>query len=105
MAIVSRSGLLSTASVIRLAIGLFVSAACFAQHGELGAGAGYGWYHNGSIISPGGTAQAGIRNRFVATAVGCEDLYQHFSGEIRYVYQDGDSFLENSTARGNVQAQ
>jgi hypothetical protein len=98
--------LVFTASVtIKLAIGFFFSAACFAQHWELGGGFGYGWYHNGSIISTGGTATAGIRNRFAVTGVACEDLFEHFSGEIRYVFQDGDSFLENSVARGTVQAQ
>jgi opacity protein-like surface antigen len=96
----------STARVTtRLAIGFLFSASCFAQHWEIGGGSGYGWYHNGSIISPGGAATAGIRNRFIVTGAVSEDLYEHFSGEIRYVYQDGDTFLQNSTARGSVQAQ
>jgi opacity protein-like surface antigen len=93
----------------KLAIGLFLAAACLAQPSEekweIGGGAGYGWYHNGSIISSGGTATAGIRNRFVATAVACENLYEHFSGEIRYVFHDGDTFLQSGPIRGTVQAQ
>ena len=49
--------------------GGLITGACFAQNWEAGVGVGYGWYHNGSIISTGGTAAAGIRNRFVATGV------------------------------------
>jgi hypothetical protein len=29
-----------------------------------------------------------IRNRFAAGAVFGEDLYEHFSGEVRYLYHD-----------------
>jgi opacity protein-like surface antigen len=95
-----------TASVtFKLSAGVLLAGACIAQNWEIGGGIGYGWYHNGSIISTGGTASAGIRNRFVATGVVTEDLYDHFSGEVRYLYHDGDSFLENGTVKGNVQAQ
>lgn len=98
--------MVSTANVTRgLLAGLLLAGACLAQNWEAGGGVGYGWYHNGSIISTGGTAAAGIRNRFVVTGVVTEDLYEHFSGEVRYVYHDGDSFLESGAAKGTVQAQ
>jgi opacity protein-like surface antigen len=71
----------------------------------MGGGVGYGIYHNASIISTGGTADAGIRNRFTVSGYVTEDLFEHFSGEIRYVYHDGDTFLQNSAAKGTVQAQ
>jgi hypothetical protein len=97
---------MSTSRVrLKLGIGLWIAGACLAQNWEIGGGAGYGWYHNGSIISTAGTATAGIRNRFAATAVAGEDAFEHFAGEIRYVYHDGDTFLQNSTAKGTVQAQ
>lgn len=86
-------------------VGLLLAGTCGAQNWELGGGAGYGVYHNGSIIAPGGTADAGIRNRFVATGYVLEDLFEHFSGEVRYVYHDGDSFLSSGSVRGTVQAQ
>jgi Outer membrane protein beta-barrel domain len=89
----------------KLWVGLLLAGACGAQNWELGGGMGYGVYHNGSIISSGGTADAGIRNRFVATGYAVEDLFQHFSGEVRYVYHDGDSFLSSGSIRGTVQAQ
>lgn len=85
--------------------GLLIATACGAQNWEAGGGLGYGAYHNGSIISTGGTAEAGIRNRFVATAFVTEDLFDHFSGEVRYVYHDGDTFLSSGSVRGLVQAQ
>jgi len=99
--------LVSTSIVTpKLLAGLLAASACVAQQPyEIGAGMGYGAYHNGSVISSGGTATAGIRNRFAATAVIGEDLFQHFSGEIRYLYHDGDTFLAAGAAKGNVQAQ
>ncbi len=47
-------------------IGLVFVLAAFGQQREIGAGIGYGFYRNGSIYSAGGSAQAGIRNRFAA---------------------------------------
>ena len=82
-----------------------MAGACFAQNWEVGGGAGYGDYHNGSIISTGGTASAGVKNRFAASGYVSEDMYQHFSGEVRYVYHDGDTFLSSGGVLGTVQAQ
>ena len=91
---------------LKLLAGLLATGACLAQQPyEIGGGIGYGFYHNGSVISSGGTAAAGIRNRFAATGVLGEDLYQHVSGEVRYLYHDGDTFLSSGAAKGNVQAQ
>ena len=60
---------------LKLLAGLLAAGACLAQQPyEIGGGIGYGFYHNGSVISSGGTAAAGIRNRFAATAVVGEDL-------------------------------
>ena len=87
-------------------LGALLSAgACIAQPFEIGGLAGYGVYRDVSINSAFGTATAGIRNRFVAGAVAGEDLYRHISGEIRYVYQDGDPFISMGNVRGNVQGQ
>jgi len=81
------------------------SAIASAQTWEFGTGLGYGIYHNGSIISSGGTAVAGIKNRFTVTGYVTEDLFEYFSGEIRYVYHDGDTFLRSGSTQGIVQAQ
>ena len=79
-----------------------VAGACGAQNWEVGGGLGYGVYHNGSIISSGGTADAGVRNRFVVTGYASEDLFQHFTGEVRYIYHDGDTFLSSGSVKGTV---
>ena len=89
---------------LKLLVGLWMVGACGAQNWEAGGGAGYGSYHNGSIISSGGTADAGVRNRFVVTGYVTEDLFDHFSGEVRYVYHDGDTFLSSGAVKGTVQA-
>jgi hypothetical protein len=50
-------------------------------------------------------AQVGVRNRFVASAVVTENLYDHFSGEIRYTFQDGDPFVSFNRNSVNIQGQ
>ena len=54
---------------------------------------GYGFYHNGSVTGPDGTEQAGIADRIAAGGVLSEDLFEHFSGEVRYLYQGGHPFI------------
>jgi opacity protein-like surface antigen len=75
-----------------------------AQNWELSGGAGYGVYHNATISGAAGTATAGIRNQYAVTAAAGEDLFEHFSGEVRFVYQPGDTFLESGAAKGSIAA-
>jgi len=90
-------------------LGFLISILCvscgFAQQFDVSGLIGYGAYRDASVNSPAGTATAGIRNSFTAGAVFGEDLYSHFSGEIRYLYHDGDPFLSTGTVRGNIQGQ
>lgn len=90
-------------------LGFLISILCvtggFAQQYDVGGLIGYGVYRDVRINSAGGTATAGIRNRFAAGAVVGEDLYSHISGEVRYLYHDGDPFLSNGSVRGNIQGQ
>ena len=90
--------------IVKLTIFLW-AASCFAQQYELGATIGYGWYRNGTVIAPGGKAAAGFGNRFTAGAILGEDLYEHISGELRYLYQDGDPFLSSGGRKVNIQGQ
>jgi hypothetical protein len=76
-----------------------------AQEYEIGAAGGYGIYRNASVDTANGNATAGVRNRFAVGAVGCQDMYEHISGELRYLYQDGDPFVSSGGVRGNVQGQ
>jgi hypothetical protein len=87
------------------AIVFLAAGAAFGQQYEIGADIGYGVYRDGTIYAPGGDARAGIRNRFAAGAVICEDLYDHLSGEVRYQYQDGHPFLSSGGAKQDIQGQ
>ena len=71
----------------------------------MGGSLGYGWYRGIRVNGPGAEAQAGIRNRFTASAVVTEDLYEQISGEVRYVYHDGDPYLTLGARTANMQGQ
>jgi hypothetical protein len=86
-------------------LALLCASVCFAQPFEVGGMAGYGAYRNATVDAPAGTATAGIGNRFVVGAVFGEDLFPHLSGEIRYLYQDGDPFVSAAGVSGNIQGQ
>src|SRR5690348_730111 len=88
----------------KIAVILWASV-CWGQQWEVGATIGYGVYRNGSVYAPAGKVTAGVRNRFVAGAVFGEDLYEHISGELRYLYQDGDPFVSARGTQGNIQGQ
>jgi opacity protein-like surface antigen len=86
------------------AIGAVLCApACFAQDYEVGGFAGYGFYRHATIIGPGASVQAGVQNRFVGGAVISEQLYDYISGEIRYLYHDGDPFISAGGKRVDIQ--
>lgn len=91
---------------IRIA-GLLVTCAfaCAGQSWEIGAAAGYGLYRSASVYAPDGKAIAGIRNRFTLSGVLGQDLFEYFSGEIRYLYHDGDPYVSASGGKTNIQGQ
>jgi hypothetical protein len=89
----------------RIAAVLLFAASAFAQDWQAGASIGYGWYRQARINGPGAEAQVGIQNRFTAGAVLTEDLYEHISGEVRYLYQDGDPYLSLSGRKAIIQGQ
>ena len=67
--------------------------------------AGYGLYRNGNVTGPAGTATAGFGDSFAAGAVFGEDMYAHLSGEIRYLFQNGDPFVSAAGAQGSIRGQ
>jgi opacity protein-like surface antigen len=89
----------------KLVAGLLWAGVCLAQQWEIGGAAGYGFYRDVRVNGAGAEATVGIRNRFVASAVVTENLYNHFSGEVRYTYQDGDPFVSFNGVRANIQGQ
>jgi opacity protein-like surface antigen len=90
-----------------VAVILFCGFAC-AQQYEVGADFGYGIYRDGSIYSPSGIAQAGIRNRFAAGIFLADDFSKYVSAEFNYLYHDGHPFLKapgvNTDIQGNSDA-
>ncbi len=88
-----------------LLAGFLFAGVCFAQNWVIGGGLGYGAYKNATITSSGGTADAGIKSQMVVTGAVSEDLFEHFSGEFRYVYHAGDNFLKSGSTEGAVKAQ
>lgn len=86
---------------------LFVFAASGQQpeQFQIGAEIGYGIYHNGSIFSSEGTAEAGIRNRFAAGILLGDDFLDYVSCEFRYLYHDGHPFLQAPGVKVDIQGQ
>src|SRR4051795_9210385 len=69
----------------KLVVALLFAATALAQDWQVGASLGYGWYRKARVNGPGAEAEVGIRNRFTAGSVITEDLYEHISGEVRYM--------------------
>jgi len=86
------------------AMALALSCACMAQESgwEVGGAVGFGIMRNATIDNPSGSVTAGLDNRFTAGAVVSEELYQHFSGELRYVFRDDDLILKNGGQKVNM---
>ena len=70
---------------------------------ELGADIGYGIYRNGSILSPEGSIEAGIRNRFAAGISLGVDFSKYVSGELNFLYHDGHPFLQGLGVKVDIQ--
>lgn len=82
--------------VLGVAISLAVASSCLAQEWEVGGAAGFGIYRNATVRNGSGSASAGFDNGFAAGVVIGQDLYDHFSGEVRYTFRDGDLKLSQS---------
>jgi hypothetical protein len=85
--------------MIALTIG--ISSHGFAQHWEVGALGGYGWYQNSSIsnstiFSPPQSAAIGFPPRATIGVVFGENPYRHLGGEIRWLYQWGGPQIERN---------
>lgn len=93
-------------TVARYFVLMFFAPAAFAQQQyELGADVGYGWYHDGTIFSSSGTAQAGIRNRFAAGVFLGQEISRYVSIEFDYLYHDGHPFLQAPGVKADIQGQ
>jgi hypothetical protein len=81
---------------------LMLAAAASAQTYELGGAVGEGSYRNGTVTSPSGPAQAGIGNAIAPSVVVCDNMYEHVSGEVRYLYQGGLPFVSQGGVKGTM---
>ena len=86
-----------------LAMVLLATAAWAQTTYEIGADVGYGIYHDGTIFSSQGTAQAGILNRFAAGMVFGDEFSDYVSAELQYLYHDGHPFLTYAGTRTDIQ--
>ena len=93
-----------TIAVCCVSIALTCATAGLAQQRdwEVGGAFGFGFARNATISNPSGSSTAGIDNRFAAGAVIGQDLYQHFSGELRYTFRDNDLVLKNGGQKVNM---
>jgi len=81
-----------------------IAPCCLAQYWDVGIAGGYGFYHNPTIKTPLGSAEAGVENGWAAGAVLTEDVTEHFGGELRYTYRAGDLTLSSSGTKANLNA-
>jgi opacity protein-like surface antigen len=82
---------------------ILFAAVAGAQPYEIGADIGYGVYHDGTIFSATGTAQAGILNRFAAGIVFGDEFSDYVSAELQYLYHDGHPYLNYAGTRTDIQ--
>lgn len=90
---------------MRYWIALMLGLSAFGQRFEVGADIGYGWYRDGSIYSPDGSVQAGIRNRFAAGIDLADEFSEYVSAQFSYLYHDGHPFLQGDGVKSDIQGQ
>ena len=83
------------------ALAIFAAAA-YAQTYEIGAAVGNGAYRSATVTAPSGAAQAGMGNAIAPSAVVCDNMYEHVSGEFRYLYQGGQPFISQGGVKGTM---
>src|SRR5664280_2122440 len=82
------------------------AASCFGQKWEFGGVGGAGFLSNVNVSSPAGSAKAGFETGGVLGAFVGQNLYPHFSGELRYAYLQNNLHIQsgptNATFSGNA---
>ena len=83
---------------------LFLSAltcSCFAQEWEFGGMGGAGFLSNVNVTSPSGSATAGFETGGAFGGFFGQNLYPHWSGEIRYLFLQNDLHINSSGNNAN----
>jgi hypothetical protein len=79
---------------------LLAPAVCMAQRWEIGASGGGAFVFREQKITRGSTtAEAGIKNKYVASFYAGHHSTNHLSGEVRYTYRPGDYELTAGSQR------
>jgi hypothetical protein len=82
------------------------SAQCTAQHWELGAMGGYGWYQSSTIsnsLVPDLTSgEIGFPSRGTIGVVFGESPYHHLGGEVKWLYQWGGPQIEAGGIKNSI---
>ncbi len=79
-----------------------LAAAASAQNYEIGAAIGNGAYRNATVTAPSGQAQAGMDNAIAPSVVICDNMYNHVSGEFRYLYHGGEPFVSLGAVKATM---
>jgi hypothetical protein len=80
--------------------GLLAAGVACAQEWEVGAIGGYGYAPHQTVSNKSGSADTGIRHGAVVGVFAGEDMYDYWSGEIRYLYR----FDNLKLSSGNIKA-
>ena len=75
-----------------------MAAAAFGQEWYAGAGGGYGFAPSLTVRGASGSATAGFENGYSVGAFFGADMYNYWSGEVRYLYRQSDLKLESGGA-------
>jgi len=83
-----------------------LAVSCFGQQWEFGGSGGAGFLSNVNVSSPAGSATAGFQSGGAFGGYFGQNLYPHWSGEIRYMYLQNDLHISsggtNATFSGNA---
>jgi len=77
---------------------------CWAQSWSVSGEGGFGFYRDATIDNASGSAKAGFGPRTALSGVLSQDLLEHFGGELRYTFRDGDSELKSGGTEANLDA-
>ena len=83
------------------ALAMFAAAAS-AQNWEIGGAIGNGYYRNATVTATSVSGQAGVDNAISPSVVVCDNMYEHVSGEFRYLYQGGQPFVSQGSVTSTM---
>ncbi|MBK9168328.1 MAG: outer membrane beta-barrel protein [Bryobacterales bacterium] len=88
---------MATRTMQALLVAAAMTGALQAQSWEVGALGGVGIYRKNTVTSPAGDGKTGFKQGFAVGAVAGQNLHEYIGGEIRYLYQQGDLFVESGS--------